>query len=210
MNPYRRVQTPESRQTVIGITGTMGSGKSMAASILKERIPAIDCDAINASLQQPGKPGWQALEKAGLLYVDQNGQMDRQKLADVLFEDPSLRKTIEGLLQPLIIEAMDQWIESQQGLCAVEVPLLFECSLQNHFDQVWTVCCDRETALKRLQEGRNIPCQEAKRRLALQMEPERKAKLSDVVLFNDNTPEELRRQINQHLDKLMEKDANAH
>ena len=182
----------------------------MAASILKERIPAIDCDAINASLQQPGRPGWKALEKAGLFYVDESGQMDRQKLADVLFEDPSLRKKIEGLLQPLIIEAMDQWIERQQGLCAVEVPLLFECSLQNHFDQVWTVCCNSQTALKRLQEGRNIPSQEAKRRLALQMEPEVKAKLSDVVLFNDDTPEALRRQINQHLDKLMEKEANAH
>lgn len=210
MDCSRRIQSPEARQTVIGITGTMGSGKSMAASILKERIPTIDCDAINADLQKPGKAGWKALEKAGFLYVDENGQMDRQKLADVLFEDPSLRKTIEGFLQPLIIEAMDQWIEEQQGLCAVEVPLLFECSLQDHFDQVWTVCCKQDTALQRLQEGRNIQPQEAKRRLALQMEPEQKVKLSDVVLFNDTTPADLQKQIDQHLDELMENGLNGH
>ncbi len=190
------------KQTVIGITGTMGSGKSMVASILKDHIPTNDCDAINADLQKPGHAGWQALQKAGLLFVNENGQLDKQQLADALFEDPSLRQQIESVLQPLIIEAMDTWIDKQQGPCAVEVPLLFECGLQDHFDQIWTVTCSPDTALARLQNGRNIPEQEAKRRLALQMAPEQKAALSDVVFTNDSTPEDLKVQIEKQLAKL--------
>lgn len=200
-NRKRRLKT--SKQTVIGITGTMGSGKSMAASILKDQIPTNDCDAINAGLQKPGQPGWKALEQAGLLFVDANGQLDKQKLADALFEDPKRRQKIESLLQPLIIEAMDAWIDQQQGVCAVEVPLLFECGLQDHFDQIWTVTCSPDTALKRLQSGRNIPKQEARRRLALQMAPGQKAELSDVVLANDSTPQDLKAQIEKHLAPIL-------
>lgn len=183
----------------IGITGSMGSGKSAAREILAGFIPTIDCDGINRDLLKKGHAGWQALKEAGLFYGDENGEIDKQAMADAMFEDAGLRHKMEAILQPLIIAQMDEWLASQENVCAVEVPLLFECGLQDHFDAVWTVTCSNDTALERLEQGRNIEADEAKRRLALQYPPAKKAELSHVVLHNDGTMEDLHKQIEENL-----------
>ncbi len=185
----------------IGITGSMGSGKSTAGKIISRYIPFNDCDRINSDLLQPGHRGWKALEKAGLLIADDKGGLDRKAIADRMFTDPKHRKKIEGILQPMILEEMEAWLDGQDGLCAVEVPLLFECSLQDRFDQVWTVLCPYEKALERLELGRHIPPEQAKARLAVQYSPQKKAELSSAILYNDDTLENLENQIRILLEK---------
>lgn len=179
----------------IGITGSMGSGKSSAGKILSRYIPFTDCDQINSRLLESGAAGWQKLKENGLLILDEQGQLDRAGMAAEMFSNPETRKTIEGILQPLILQEMEAWLARQDGLCAVEVPLLFECQLQDRFDQVWTVICDDQTALKRLEEGRGIAPEQAKARLALQYPPQKKAELSSAILYNDSTLENLEAQI---------------
>lgn len=163
----------------------------MACRLLAASLPVTDCDAINRDLQKPGAPGYLALEKAGLLYTDENGEIDRQAMADALFEDPHRRQKIEALLHPLIIGALKNWIAAQDCLCVAEVPLLFECHLENLFDETWTVTCSKETALARLKAFRQIDDAEAERRLALQMPPEEKIARSTRVIENNGTIEEL-------------------
>lgn len=189
----------EKKIQTLGITGSMGSGKSAARQILAQYIPTIDCDGINRELLQKGCEGWCALKEAGLFYGDPHGEIDKQKMADAMFEDATIRQKMESILQPLIIQKMDEWMEKQNQLCAVEVPLLFECNLQDHFDQVWTIVCEDGIALERLQQGRNISTTEAKRRLALQYPPQKKASQSDVVLHNDQDLQALQEQIEKKL-----------
>lgn len=195
----------EKKSWTIGITGSMGSGKSAARQILAGLIPTIDCDGINRDLLKKGHAGWQALKEAGLFYGDENGEIDKQAMADAMFEDAKLRQKMEAILQPLIIANMDEWLKNQKSVCAVEVPLLFECSLQDHFDAIWTVICSDDTALERLKQGRNIDAAEAKRRLALQYPPAKKAELSDVVLYNDGSMLDLQKQIEENLKTVLSK-----
>lgn len=197
-------QQKQKKIQTLGITGSMGSGKSAVRQILAQYIPTIDCDGINRELLKKDHEGWSALKQADLFYGDGNGEINKQAMADAMFEDAKIRQKMEAILQPLIIQKMDEWMAQQENLCAVEVPLLFECGLQDHFDQVWTVICEDQIALERLKQGRNIDPLEAKRRLALQYSPQKKAQQSDVVLHNDQDLHALQTQIEQYLQQLQE------
>lgn len=180
---------------LLGITGSMGSGKSTVTKLLANHIPTNDCDAINAKLLEKGEEGYLALQKANLLFTKEDGQIDRKAMADAMFENPITQKKIEAILHPLILKKMRQWAGKQKGLCAIEVPLLFELGLQEEFDAIWTVVCSNSIALERLEKGRHISPQEAKRRLALQYPPQKKAALSSAVINNDQDLEALKKQI---------------
>lgn len=194
-------KTSAKSRYAIGLTGSMGAGKSSVLKILGQSIPVTDCDQINARLLEKEGKGWKALQKNGLLFLDETGELDRKAMADAMFEDPKTRKQIEGILHALILEEMDAWIAGQQGLCAVEVPLLFECDLEGHFDETWTVACSYETALQRLESGRHIAREEARRRLALQMAPEEKISRADKVVYNDGSQDELQTQVRTLLEQ---------
>lgn len=185
----------ERKVKTIGITGSMGAGKSTITRLLGQFIPVSDCDAINARLLEPSQEGFEALRKAGLLRLKKDGTVDRQAMADTIFSNPEKKKAVEAILHPLILGKMRQWMRAQDGLCAVEVPLLFEAGLEDEFDAIWTVVCSEKTALHRLEQGRQIPAAEARRRLGTQYPPARKAAGSDEVLTNDGSLNDLDRQI---------------
>lgn len=184
-----------SEKIVIGLTGSMGSGKSTVRRILSEIMPVTDADAINAFLLEKGQEGWKQLKESGLLYQMADGQCDKAAMARRMFTDPEYRRKAESILHPLILKQMHQWTHDQKGSCLVEVPLLFELGLEGEFDQVWTVICSEETALQRLQQQRHIPPEEARRRLACQYPAEKKAAASDCVFTNDSTLEALEDQV---------------
>lgn len=186
---------------IIGITGSMGSGKSTVRRLLSQKISCIDCDSINASLLEKGAAGYAALKEAGLLCTDENGNPDKKALAQCL-QDPQKKRQMESILHPLILQSMQAWMEKQTGLAAVEVPLLFELQLESCFDDVWTVSVSEKTALQRLQDGRHIPQEEALRRLALQMPASEKEARADFVLYNEGSTQDLQKQIDLRLKVL--------
>lgn len=191
----------ETQVKTIGLTGTMGSGKSTVLSLLKERIPVIDCDSINRDLLLPGHAGYVALQKAGLLLTREDGTADTAAMSARMFsqDGAEYRKETETILQNLILEQMKAWMQDQNGLCAVEVPLLFELHLENLFDEVWSVTASEETALQRLENGRGISRKEALARLAHQSSPHEKIRKSTRVLVNDGTLEDLKQETLQCL-----------
>lgn len=176
---------------VIGLTGTIGSGKSTALRIMSEYMPANDCDQITASLLKPQSAGYEALKEQDLLITDENGDLDRKKTAAKLFSDPEYKKKYEGILHPLILQAMNDWIAAQDKSCVVEVPLLFELGLQEDFDETWMISASQDSALKRTEENRNISRNEQLERRSFQMPDEKKAELADVLIFNDGTLSDL-------------------
>lgn len=206
---------PETQ--IIGLTGTIGSGKSTVMQILSESMPTTDCDRINAMLLEPGQAGYRKLQEAGLLFTtvpaenpDQENRellpIDRRRMADAMFTDPEYKRKAEAILHPLILQKLEEWMQKQrdsgQPFAAAEVPLLFELNLQDQFDSVWCVTCSEKTALLRTSRQRKISEEEQKRRRAHQLNDEKKTAMSDVVIFNDGSLEDLRHEIGSRLESL--------
>lgn len=182
----------------IGITGSIGSGKSEVIKILeKMQICVLDCDKINTQLLKKHAAGYNAL-KAHLDYdiFDLNNDIDRKKLSD-LFNDFELKAKVEKLIHPLIIEKLftefDKYHDEQ--IIGVEVPLLFEAAMEDYFDECWVVISDMNLRLERLLKNRNISNEVAKRIIKHQMSQEEKIARSDVIIDNNGTLEQLKEQI---------------
>lgn len=183
----------------IGLTGIMGAGKSSVIQILKDNgIVVLDCDRINAHLLEKGEAGYLALvDKFSNQILDENHEISKQKMSDLIFSDKENKACAEGILHPLIKQEITIQLNQHRNedLVVVEVPLLFEVGWESFFDEVWVVSCDKEILLERLQAFRHISKEEATRRLANQMPQEIKIKKADVVFYNNSNKENLKRQI---------------
>ena len=189
-----------SKKKVIGITGSMGSGKSEISRYLRNKYPVLDCDQVNADLLKKGNLGYQKLNDLHIVELDLNGQIIKESLASYMFSNEKHRKQVEAILHPLIFEQMHKWIcEQESSIVFVEMPILFEISAQDHFDSIWCVVADLDVALSRLQTYRNFTREQALARLVSQMNPEEKMAKSDIVLQNNGTVEQLHKQIDEAL-----------
>ena len=189
-----------SKKKVIGITGSMGSGKSEISRYLRNKYPVLDCDQVNADLLKKGNLGYQKLNDLRIVELDSNGQIIKESLASYMFSKAEHRKQVEAILHPLIFKQMHKWIcEQESSIVFVEMPILFEISAQEHFDSIWCVVADLDVALSRLQTYRNFTREQALARLVSQMNPEEKMAKSDIVLRNNSTVEQLHMQIEDAL-----------
>ena len=191
-----------SKKKIIAITGSMGSGKSMVSTMIQKRYPVLDADQVNRDLIKMGNAGYRALSKKLTLPLDSHQEINKSEFSKKIFSDPIYRDQVEAILHPLIMKAIQDWIKNQKNtLVFIEIPLLFEAGMEDHFEEIWCVVCDEEVALERLKAGRNISREEAKARLACQYSPVIKIQKSDVVLYNNGTIEQLQEQVDLYLER---------
>lgn len=183
----------------VGLTGVMGAGKSSVIAILKEQqIPVLDCDQINADLLQKGNKGYAQLVTAfSKAILNEQEELDKQKMSDLIFRNQEKKAQAEAILHPLIKEEIQQQLKqyTSQPLVVVEVPLLFEVHWEDYFDEIWVVASREDILLQRLSAFRHVEKEEALRRLVAQMPQQEKVARADVVFWNNGDIEELRRQI---------------
>ncbi len=196
---------------VFGLTGNIGSGKSTVARILREAgIPVLDADRISREVTAPGGPAYGAVVREfGKGIVRPDGTIDRKRLGEIVFADPSLRARLEAITHPAIFDAMKNTLAdlSAKGhpAAAVEATLIHESGRKGLFDAVISVTCDRETAISRLAGRRGISRTQAELRLGAQMDAGQKAGASDYVVDNSGTLDETRRQVVALARVLLEK-----
>ena len=186
---------------VFGLTGNIGSGKSAVAAMLREAgIPVLDADRISREVTAPGGPAYDDVVQAfggGILRDD--GSIDRKRLGEIVFADPSLRARLEAITHPAILEAMKEAIAGidREGhrAAVVEATLIHESGRKGLFEAVITVACDRETAISRLAARDGMSRDDAEARLRAQMDADRKAEASDHVVDNSGSLDETRRQV---------------
>ena len=187
----------------IAITGTIGSGKSACSQILREAgFQVFDCDSLClAYLEINGLLYKRVVDLLGtdILFLD--GQIDRKKVAQLIFSDASLKKEYEQMFHTELKIQLKHLIE-HQNLFIAEVPLLFETGFDELFDEVWLIYCDEEIALKRCMENRQMKEEEVRARIKTQMCVELKKEKSDVLLENNGTLDDLKIQINEVLKGL--------
>ncbi len=184
----------------IGLTGGIASGKSASARILHDLGAAVvDADRIVADLYAPGAPGAEAVERLfGRDILDPSGAVSKRALARLAFTDADARRRLETAVHPLVVAEIGRRFEEAEragaSIGVAEASQLLEGGYAGDFDRVVLVVAPRPLRLARA-EARGLPRAEAERRMEAQMPEEKARALSDDVIENGGTLEELREKV---------------
>jgi dephospho-CoA kinase len=190
----------------IGLTGSIGSGKSTVANLLRARgIAVLDADAVAREVSSRADVVGEVKAKFGAEYVADHG-LNRAKLAELVFNNPEARGQLNAIVHPKVREemAMRQTQLEQDGTSMVvqDIPLLFENGLEALFDAVILVDAPLELRVARVQARDLITREQILARDAAQMPALEKRQKTRFVLINDADEAHLERQLDQLLEVL--------
>jgi len=185
---------------VLGLTGGIGSGKSMVLSMFANLgAEVIDADQLAREVVEPGQPALEEIATAfGRDMLMPDGRLDRGKLARIIFADPVARARLNAITHPRIRERMATEMAlrgSRPGLLIVDIPLLYENDRSDTVESVIVVWVDAKTQLRRLTERDGLTPDEARQRIAAQMPLDEKRARADLVVDNSGSRENTRRQV---------------
>jgi dephospho-CoA kinase len=172
---------------VIGITGNIGTGKSVVRKML-EHLGAygIDADALGHRAIAKGAPGYKpVLETFGRYVLGADEQIDRNKLSRIVFTDPEALPLLEKIVHPLVDQALDLIIRrATQRVIVIEAIKLIEANIHKDCNNLWVTYAPPEVQLARLIQNRHMSESEARQRMASQPAQERKMASADVIIKN--------------------------
>ncbi|MFE8703751.1 dephospho-CoA kinase [Cytobacillus sp. FJAT-54145] len=196
---------------VLGLTGGIASGKSTVSNLLKEKgITVIDADLEARNAVEKGEEAYQeVVHYFGEEILMEDGSIDRAKLGAIIFNDKEKRLVLNKIVHPAVRKRMldkkERAIENGEAIVVLDIPLLFESNLSYLVDKVLLIYVDKDTQLKRLIERNNFSEEEAKARIDSQMPLSDKVSLANFVIDNNGSIEETKLQLNQLLNKWIEK-----
>jgi dephospho-CoA kinase len=174
---------------IIGLTGGISSGKSTVSAILKELgAYIIDADAIAREVVMPGRPAWQEIIYVfGAKILQEDGQINRKELADIVFQDEEARRKLNEITHPRISEERQRIIaeiaaKDAKAVIVFDVPLLIETGMYKEVDEVWLVALPEELQIKRLINRDKVSKEEALRRISSQMPLGEKKKYAHHII----------------------------
>ena len=192
---------------LIGLTGGIGAGKSTVSARLAEKgAVIIDADAITRELQQPGTAVFGAMvERFGRGIVAADGSLDRQAVADLVFNDPDALQDLNGIVHPAVGLEIASRLAAEADtdhLVVLDVPLLVE-SGRDDLAAIVVVDVDPEVAVARLVEYRGMREADARARMARQVPRAERLAKADLVIDNSGTPEDLAAQVDEAWPRLL-------
>ena len=173
----------------VGLTGSIGVGKSFVASIFAELgCHVLDADQTAREVVMPGSPGLVAITEAfGAEILNPDGTLNRKQLGAVVFADEDKRQRLNHILHPFIIarqdEIMREWERvDPNGVGIIDAALMIESGGYRRFDKLIVVHCRPEVQLERLMLRDKLSREEAQRRIDSQMSQEEKQKFADYLI----------------------------
>ena len=192
----------------VGLTGGIGAGKSTVADMFsKLGAVVIRSDELARQVIEPNTPGFQkVLFRFGNQILQENGSIDRQKLAQIVFNDQNSLKDLEEIIHPLVRNKTNELIDSQtqETIVVNEVPLLLEKKMEKMFDFLVVVISSEKNRINRLQK-RGISEPEAKKRMSLQVSDEARKSSADFLITNDGNVEQLEADVAKVWQALLER-----
>lgn len=193
---------------VVGLTGGIASGKSTVAKMLLEKGAAvIDADQLAREVVMPGKPAWREIKEwLGGDILLEDGNINRKKVAQIVFKDDRARRKLNSIIHPRIAaefsRKMEELKEKSTDVLIYDIPLLIEGGMQRKVDVVLLVSVPRQVQEQRLRERDRLTNEEVLARLSSQMPLRDKEKYADFIIDNSGTLEETARQADHFWLKL--------
>lgn len=173
---------------VIGLTGGIASGKSTVSKELRELgLPVFDADESSRLAVKKGSRGLKLVVEAfGEAYLTEDGEMNRPKIAELVFKDKEALHTLEAIIHKVVWQEAEEFLAANKDKKAVvlDVPLLIECGWHMKVDQVWLVAVNRETQIVRAMARSGMTREEVVARIKAQMSLEEKVTYADFVIDN--------------------------
>ncbi|HCZ7646407.1 TPA: dephospho-CoA kinase [Staphylococcus aureus] len=192
---------------VIGLTGGIASGKSTVSELLSVfGFKVVDADKAAREAVKKGSKGLaQVREVFGDEAIDENGEMNRRYMGDLVFNHPEKRLELNAIIHPIVRDIMEE--EKQEYLkqgynVIMDIPLLFENELENTVDEVWVVYTSESIQMDRLMQRNNLSLEDAKARVYSQISIDKKSRMADHVI--DNLGDKL--ELKQSLERLLEEE----
>ena len=175
---------------LIGLTGNIGSGKSTVGRLFAARgVPIIDADSLSRELQSPGQPAYAEIAAAWPEAVGADGQLDRRRLADVVFSSPAALKRLEAIMHPRIQtlsrDRADAYAEAGHPLVLYEASLLVESGRDKELDGLIVVTASPPTRIARVVARDGVREDDVRARMRAQLPQEDKVRLATHVIDND-------------------------
>ena len=177
---------------IIGLTGGIGAGKSVVGGMLRELgAHVIDTDKVGHRVYAPGSEGWRKLVAAfseGIVAAD--GTIDRKRLGEIVFADEPRRRTLNGIVHPLIFQEIMREIAERRaagfaGHVVLEAPVLVEAKGTGLVERIWVVVAPRAVIEERLVRSRAMTPAEIQARMQAQLDDAERRKHADLVIEND-------------------------
>lgn len=198
-----------NKKPVIGLTGGIGAGKTLVASILTDLgCVAIDADKLARNVLENSDGQRFVRECLGPDVIGPDGVMDRGKIADIIFTDIEKKKLLEEYIHPKVIDLQNELIakyqeNSRYKAIVIDVPLLVETGLQKNCDYVIFVDCDFAIRKNRVIQHRRWNEKELARRERFLFSIYLKRSIADAIVYNSFTIDRCRWQVEQILSRII-------
>ncbi len=183
---------------VIGLTGNIATGKSVVRRML-EHLGAytIDADALSHRAYAKGAPGYQpVIDKFGKWLLNKDGEIDRVKLGNLVFNDPEAMNELESIVHPLVRQATEMLTQrATQKVVAIEAIKLLEGELRTVCDSVWVTNAPEAVQIQRLISKRGFTQDRAVERIHTQSAQSAKVALANIIVTNTGSFDDLWKQV---------------
>ncbi|CAM5209429.1 Dephospho-CoA kinase OS=Lysinibacillus sphaericus OX=1421 GN=coaE PE=3 SV=1 [Lysinibacillus sphaericus] len=190
---------------IIGLTGSIASGKSTVAKMMTALgLPIVDADVVARDVVEPGTETLALIvQNFGADILLEDGNLNRPKLGDIIFHEPAKRKILNDIMHPAIRQEMlrqrDAYIEAGQKHVVMDIPLLFESKLEHFVERILVVSVSEEVQLRRLMERNQLSKEDALARMHSQLPMSVKEKSAHAVIYNNENLQQTEEQLKKIL-----------
>ena len=191
---------------IVGLTGGIGSGKSVAGDFFIELgIDVIDADHVSKNILDNNESAKKLfLEHFGEKFIDKNNNVDRALLRDVIFKNKDKKEALESIIHPIVREEIFNFIENSNSIYKIiMVPLIYETNSQDFYDKIVVVDCKEENQIIRASKRDNKTKNDIINIMKNQASSDERMFIADEVIKNDSSLEDLKKQVIKVHQKLL-------
>ena len=178
---------------LIGLTGGIGSGKSLAGDFFKSKnIDVIDADDLaNNALDREGEGYKKFLDIFGETFLDENSEIDRKALRKYIFQNPEMKNKLEEIVHPIVQNGILNFINNSNSIYRIIiVPLIAETNSSSFYDRVLAIDCKKEIQIERASKRDSSNEEQILKIIQSQASSEDRNKIANDVVENNDTKEE--------------------